>query len=136
MGKLEDQFVAGSWAPPFMTPPKKKTKVKQKKQQTKEKTQKENKPNKAKEKNKQTYCTCYTDNTDEHLYFTTQNINGNQLSLQSYCVKSSTNHHSTHNIQSHHLAFSLSVVAPLPPLLVTRTSRPVMNTVKPTLLSC
>ena len=38
MEKLEDQFVVGNWAPPFMTPPKKKRKVKQRQQQPKEKT--------------------------------------------------------------------------------------------------
>ena len=52
MEKLEDQFVAGSWAPPFIIPPKKKRKVKQRKQQLKEKTQKKNKPKKIKEKSK------------------------------------------------------------------------------------
>ena len=48
--KLEDQFVAGSWALPFMTPPEKKRKVKQMQQQPKEKTQKENKPKETKSK--------------------------------------------------------------------------------------
>lgn len=67
MEKLEDQFVAGSWAPPFMTPPKKKRKVKQRQQQPKEKTQKENKPKKTKEKSKQTYCN--SNNNDKLLCF-------------------------------------------------------------------
>ena len=67
MEKLEDQFVAGSWAPPFMTSPKKKRKVKQRQQQPKEKTQKENKPKKTKEKSKQTYCN--SNNNDKLLCF-------------------------------------------------------------------
>ena len=34
MDRLEDQFVAGSWAPPFLAPPRKKRKLLNKKQTT------------------------------------------------------------------------------------------------------
>jgi len=60
MDRLEDQFVAGSWAPPFVSPPKKKRKLikKQDQRQTtkkKETAQKKQKENKTKEKSKLLY---------------------------------------------------------------------------------